>query len=113
METKEIGKIKDVSFGFGGYQDCMLGISFGLGSDKNGWSTCYYKGFWNSSIEVNERSEWTEEDRRKQHADTMEYIDSILTDAKVRDINKLVGIPVEVTFKSNSIKSFRILTEAI
>ena len=33
MSEKRIGKIKNISFGMGGYDDAMLGISITLGSD--------------------------------------------------------------------------------
>jgi len=32
--TKKIGKIQSINFGFGGYQDAMLGLSVLLGNDS-------------------------------------------------------------------------------
>lgn len=114
LREKKIGKIKNVSFGIGGYQDCMIGISFDLGSDKECWGVGSFKGAWSpSQIKVSEHSKWTEEDRSKQLDETMRYIDDLLYRAKKQDVMKLVGVPVEVTFDGNTLKEWRILEEVI
>lgn len=110
METR-IGKIKRVSVGFGGYQDAMIGISFELGSDKGSWGVGDFKGTW--AHDPDKYCKWTKEDQRNIFADTFEFIQQLLSDANVSDVNKLVGKPVEVVFDLNTLKSWRILTEAI
>lgn len=113
MITKEIGKITSIAFGDGGYQDAMFGISIGLGSDKNKWGCGDFRGVWGFHIKPDKSSKWTEKDREKQAADTMRFIADLLEKAKVSDIYKLVGIPVEVEFESNTRKSWRILEEVL
>lgn len=111
MTRKEIGKIQSVSFGHGGYQDAMIGISFTLGSDKAGWGVGDFWGTW--GMEPDKYTKWTKKDQVKILGETVLRINQLLSDAKVSDINKLQGIPVEVEFESNTLKSWRILTEVI
>jgi len=107
----EIGKIQAVKFGMGGYQDAMVGISITLGSDKNCWGVGDFKGAW--GISRSEYSKWTEEDRIKQLGEMVMWAHKIMQEAKVEDLNDLVGKPVEVTFEEMTLKSWRILTEVI
>lgn len=111
MIRKEIGKIQSVSFGRGGYQDAMIGISFTLGSEKQSWATCDFWGYW--SMNPNPSCKWTKQDQIKSLGETVLRINKLLSDANVSDINKLKGIPIEVGFESNTLKSWRILTEVI
>ena len=111
MIRKEIGKIQNVSFGHGGYQDAMIGISFTLGSEKGAWGVGDFWGYW--SMEPDKYTKWTKKDQVNTLGETVLRINQLLSDAKVFDINKLQGIPVEVEFESNTLKSWRILTEVI
>lgn len=110
---KRIGKIQSVTVGLVGYQDAMLGIQVSLGSDKQGWSVGDSKGFWGPEIKCSEHAKWTEADRSKAHDETLRFIGDLLVKAKVRDVVDLKGIPVEVEFEGNGLKSWRILEEAI
>jgi len=105
----EIGKIKNVNFGHGGYQDVMIGITFDLGSD--GWGVTDFWGEW--STEVTEYTKWTDESRITKLGETVMRISQLLKDAKVDKVNDLNGIPIEVSFDGNILKSWRILTEVI
>ena len=111
--NKEIGKITSISFGRGGYQDAMIGLSIGLGSNKNGWGCGDFRGAWDLSIKSDSNTRWTEKDRDAQFADTMRFVSKLLSQAKVNDVYKLVGVPVEVTFDGNTLKSWRILEEVL
>lgn len=111
MEDKRIGKIQQIHFGNGGYDDSMLGVSFTLGSDKDCWGVGDFKGTW--GFVPDSHCKWTFEDQTKIWGDTVRYIGQLLKDAKVSEIQKLRGIPVEVIFKDNTLKSWRILTEVI
>lgn len=110
---KRIGKIQKISVGFGGYQDAMLGLSVDLGSDREAWGVGDFKGFWGPDIEHSERCKWSEQSRRDAHADTMLFVGTLLRDAKKNHVEELRGVPVEVTFDGNALKSWRILTEVI
>lgn len=110
---KRIGKIQSISVGFCGYQDAMLGLSVGLGSDKEGWGTGDFKGFWGPNIEHSTNCKWTEADRRGAHADTMMFIGKLLQDANKAKLDELRGVPAEITFEGGRLKTWRILTEAI
>jgi hypothetical protein len=114
METeKYLGKIKSVSFGIGGYQEAEFGISFEL--SFNGCSRANsFKGFWDySMIEWSRHCRWTEEERTKAFADMVKYISGLLKDAKVKMVDELKNIPVEIESEGDSLKGFRILTEVL
>lgn len=112
MERKELGKIENVRFGLGGYQDAMIGITFTF--EGKSWGVSDFKGNWDPQhIKVTENTKWTEEDRDKSFSNTIHFLSKLLSEAKVRDINQLKGIPVEVTFESNTLKEWRILTEVL
>lgn len=111
--TKRLGKIKSISFGLGGYQDCMLGLSVELGSDKESWGCGDFKGYWGPDIKVNKWTKWKEKDRSSGYAEVVRFAGKLLQDAKKSTINQLVDVPVEATFEGNTLKSRRVLTEVI
>ena len=109
---KYLGKIDSVSFGHGGYQGCMIGLHLSFKFGCSGIGTNY--SAWDAElIECTDNSKWTEEDRNKQYSDIVRKISKLLSDAKVDDIAKLNGIPVEVTVENGVFKDFRILTEVL
>lgn len=108
-----LGKIQSVEFGFGGYQNAMMGVSFTLGSDKDGWDCGDFKGWWEIGITVSEHTKWSEEDRNKSYSDTVRFINQLLIDAKKRYLHELKGMPVEVIFENMKLKSWRILKEVV
>ena len=109
---KKLGKIESVSFGLGGYQDSQLGLSITFGD--GGWGVGYFKGNWDAErIKWSEHCKWTEEDRDKGYSETMRFLSKVLKDAKVSSVDKLKGIPVEVTFDGNTLTEWRVLTEVL
>lgn len=111
-EQKRLGKIKDVYYGHGGYQDAFLGLHLVFGGD--GWGcgkslTCP----WDPEIMSAEGKPWSEEERNALFAKGSREISSLLKKAKVSRIDKLVGIPVELVFDGDVLKSFRILEEVL
>jgi len=108
--NKEIGKIKAVCFGL---NEGRLGVSFTFGSTVGGWGVGTFRGFWSPEIEITKGTKWTEADRNRAYAETMRFIAEILLKAKRDDVSRLVGVPVEVTFDGGSLKSWRVLEEAI
>ncbi len=109
---KKLGKIESVRFGHGGYQDAMLGLQVTLSA--KGWGVGDFKGSWDAElIKHTEHTKWTEEDRDKGYSDTMRFLSKLLKDAKVDSVDKLKGVPVEVTFDGMMLKEWRILTEVL
>ena len=108
---KEIGKIRSIKVGFGGYQDAMFGVSIELGSDKNGWGTGDFKGMWSS--DPDKYCKWTKKDQDESFAAAMRFMLKLCKDAGVQSVNALVGKPVEVTFENEHLKGWRILKEVL
>lgn len=106
---KELGKITSAYIGYGGYQDAQMGLHLQFGG--KGWGIGNSKAMWGG--ERSSGAKWSEEDRIKAWGEIMAYADELLLAAKVRDVSKLVGIPVEVITEGGSFKSFRILTEVL
>lgn len=109
MREIRLGKIEKVSFGMGGYQDVMIGISFTLSAD--GWGVQDFWGDW--SMKRTEHTQWTEQERIIALGKTVMRISELLKDAKRPNIAELKGVPIEVTFDSGSLVSWRILKEVI
>ena len=109
---KYLGKIGSVKLGMGGYQNCQIGLSLTLKSDNVATST--FEGFWDhNAVKHDSHKKWNEDDRDKQMANLMAHISDYLTQAKVDDVAKLKGIPVEFCFEQNRLSSWRILTEVL
>ena len=107
MEENEkyLGKIDSVRFGLGGYQDATIGLHLSFIFNGSGISTSI--SAWDKNmIKHNEYYKWTEEDRSCQYAEIMRKVSDLLNEAKVNDISKLKGIPVEVEIKDRLFKSF-------
>ena len=111
METK-LGKIERVSFGHGGYQDACIGLSVTLGNGS--WGVSDFKGTWDpETIKVTEHTKWSEETRTENFGELVRFVSKLLKEAKVDSVDKLKGIPVEVTFDGNLLKEWRVLTEVL
>lgn len=110
---KMLGKIEKASFGVGGYNEAMIGLfltlkfgdSTGCNTDKCAWD---YK-----TIKHTKYCKWTEEDRSQQYVEIMRYLSELLSDAKVKKVDQLAGIPIEATFEDRTLVEFRILTEVL
>jgi hypothetical protein len=113
---KQLGKIESIKFGFSGYQDDMFGISIGFAGD--GWGVGKFIGTWPKSMKRPKKANWTELDRDNELLKVIFKAEEWMTQAKVQNINDLVGIPVELTFKDSGLcgdelESWRILTEVL
>lgn len=108
MNRVELGKIKKLTVGIGGYQDAQLGVSVELGG--SGWGVCDFFGTWATHTE---RCKWTPAEQRGILADTMLRIRDLLADANVATTDKLIGKPIEATFDGGILKSWRILKEVL
>lgn len=109
QSSAQLGKIKSVEFGFGGYQDAQFGITFTLGGD--GWGVGDFVGFWSSDPSPSAR--WTVQDQDASFAKTSRKIIELLRDAKVKNVNKLVGIPVVCMIEGTFLKEWRVLKEVL
>ena len=112
-QTTELGKIENIRFGMGGYQDVQLGLTVTIGSKKSCWGVQDFKGFWNYEITADEHSKWTEVDRELQWVKLMKFVGELLRQAKTTSLEDLRGIPVEATFEGMTLKSWRILEEVL
>ena len=109
---KRLGKIENVKFGLGGYQEAMIGIHVTLGD--GGWGVCDNRSAWDAEmIEHSDHCKWTEKDRSKQYDDIMRYVSKLLKQAKAQTVDELKGKPIEATFDGNTIKEWRILEEVL
>lgn len=111
-ENKIIGVISRVQLGFGGYQEGMFGLGLTFDFKGSGCQT-FISGGW--TFEPTPQAAWTREDQERNRADLCEKIIKTMKDAKVDNLEKLVGKPVECVFDGpvGELKSWRILTEAI
>ena len=108
MDGARLGRITRATFGFGGYDNAMIGLS--LSFQGEAWGVKDFKGTW---ANWTERRKWTLDEQRGVFADAVELLRDTLHAAKKTDIAELVGTPVEVTFEGNVIKSWRVLTEVV
>jgi len=109
---KELAKIRSVSFGQGGYQDAQFGLNLDFEGKGIGCGA-FVGGGWDYSIEVDEYTKWTEEDRAKQMAEMCKTISQILRDAKCSTVDQLKNKPVELSIDVNVLRSWRILEEVL
>ena len=94
---KELGKITSASFGFGGYQDAMFGLSLSFQLQGSGCGDFISGGWAYGLIDPDSKHcKWSEADRSKQMAAMSKIVCQILSDAKVSKIDSLVGKPIEV-----------------
>jgi hypothetical protein len=110
IEHKELGRISEAWFGYGGYQDAMLGFGLVLEGESWGYGGEFY-GTWASP--PGSHAEWTEDDQTRLWGEAARKVRDLLRTARVDRIQKLVGMPIEATFDGNRFVSFRILTEVM
>jgi hypothetical protein len=105
----ELGRIQKISFGWGGYQDAMIGVSITIGGQL--WGCGNFKGAWGT--DRSEYTRWSEEDRLRQLGQACMWVRELLTKAKVQTLDQLQGVPIEATFDGNLLESWRILDEVL
>ena len=111
MQGTFLGKIESIKFGLDG---SSIGLFYTLTFNQSSRTQSSNTVWDPEQIKVTPYTKWTEADRDKQLAEIMRYISKLLSEAKVNDITKLAGKPVEVTIDEfNSLKSWRILTEVL
>ena len=105
----ELGQIQKITFGWGGYQDAMIGVSITLGGKS--WGVGDFKGAW--GIERSDHCQWTERDREEQLGSACLFVRDLLVKAKKQTLDQLIGVPIEATFNGNLLKSWRVLDEVL
>lgn len=112
--TKNIGKIQKLRVGHGGRDDVMFGVDIVLGGN-DGWGVGTFRGTWSPALmgPPSQGAKWDEASRNANIVDTFRWLDQLLKDAKVKDVNDLIGVPVEATFNTGVLESWRILTEVL
>ena len=108
--TTQIGVISNVKLGFGGYQDAMFGLSLSFDFKGSGVNA-FISGGWRGKR--SEHDNWTDQDRSNQQGVLCMKISELLDQAKVDDVTKLKGKPVECSFNNMELVNWRILEEAI
>lgn len=109
MSEKLLAKITHATFGFGGYQDVMFGLSLTFMGGATGVSD--FKGTWGDP--PSPHAKWSLEDQSQTFADTCRLLIATLKDAKKDHVGQLVGVPVELTVEGNRLESWRILKEVL
>lgn len=105
----ELGRIQKITFGFGGYQDAMLGVSVTIGGKS--WGCGDFKGAW--GVTRSDHAQWTEEYRLRQLGEACMWAKDILSKAKVQTLDQLKDVPIEATFDGNKLISWRVLEEVL
>jgi hypothetical protein len=108
MTVKSLGKITEVGFGYGGYQDAQFGITIYMWTPDG--SIHDFKGPWANRRET---AEYSLEAWNQQKADLFDFLRNLLHDAKTDDLSGLKGKPIEVTFEGLKMTGWRILTEVL
>ena len=102
MQTM-LGKIENVRFGFGGYQDAMIGLHLEFSMQGSGITT-FVSGGWKEK----------RADSLPLRGELVQKIIETLKLAKVDDVTKLKNVPVEIVIDHNrSLHSWRILEEVL
>jgi hypothetical protein len=90
----------------------MIGLNVTI--TGKGWGVGDSKCEWDAEmIKCDKNCKWTEADRDKHYAEIMRFLSKLLKDAKVSSVDKLKGIPVEVTFDGNRLIEWNVLTEVL
>lgn len=104
---KWLGKIARAEFGFGGYDDAMVGLSLTFSGE---YGTTDFFGTWAARPAS---AEWTVESQRGHFADAVIKLRDTLGAAKCKHVAQLVGTPVEVTCERGRMVSWRVLEEVL
>lgn len=106
---KVLGKITRAKFGMNRDYPFLMGLELEFGAD--GWGI---GDGGKMMINVGPTAKWESSlARERAIARMIDSIRDLLIDAKVDDVTKLVGRPVEVTMEGNVFKDFRILKEVL
>lgn len=108
MTGKFLGKITSAEFGSVRDYPFLIGLQLTF---KTEIGNCGCGGKY--TVNISEDCKWEETERETAIITMIEKVDDMLSDAKANYVSELKGKPVEVTFKNNTFKDFRILTEVL
>lgn len=113
MDGKELGKITSVRFGFYcGRGEDAFGLKLGFGGPS--WGVGHEIMMSPGSPEDFLPVEQGEDESTPPIWETaVKRLLRIMAEGKIRDVSKLEGLPVEVTFEGGLVKSWRVLTEVL
>ena len=106
--TSKLGKIAEVRFGRGGYDNAMFGISFVL---ENEIGTV--QDFWGTWSDDTGKPEAWKKGQLEFFGSTMKRINNLLTEARKQNVADLAGTPVEIIFNGDALSSWRVLKEVL
>lgn len=108
----ELGKVKSIKYGYGGYQDVEWGVSINFSLDGGSTGCGTFMGMW---AHRSEGAQWTLADQHDRWVEVQHHLIGMCKAAGVKTIDQLEGIPVEVTFDSpyGKMQDYRILTEVL
>lgn len=109
MNGTFLGKIISVRFGMGGYQDAQFGLSLTFQFDGSICVTTFI-GTW---ADYPEHARYTREQWSQWRLEALDKLQETMRLAKVDDVTKLLGKPVEVVTEGNALSSWRILAEVL
>lgn len=107
-ETKRLGRIDSITLGAGGYDDAMFGVTFRFGGED----LCV-GDFWGYWASLSEGAKWTRANQIDALGKMCLKLNDLMRQAKVKSFADLKGVPVEVTFDGQVLRSWRILREVI
>ena len=108
MNETILGKISSVEFGL---SEGRFGLWLTL-SGSSSVQTSYV--CWDPETNIpGKYHKWNNDDLDKEMASIMRKISEMLNKAKVNNVNDLLNIPVEFTFKNSKLDSWRILEEVL
>lgn len=110
MTEKVLGKISCAEYGIGGYDDVQFGLSITLSLDGGSQGIQDFKGNWQT---YPEHAKYSLEDWQNGHLQAALFLLQLLKEAKKMHVGQLVGVPVEAEIDSNTLKSWRVLTEVL
>ena len=110
MDGKFLGKINNISFGFGGYQDAEFGVSLDFRYDK-GMGVGNFRGCWGDP--PSDSAKWTLKEQTEQWGQMVRWVADLCKKAGVQEFYQLKNKPVEVIIEGNTLKSWRLLEEVL
>lgn len=110
MTKKVLGKIESAQFGTVPDYPFLLGLQLQFAFADSGHIGCGGR----YTVNVSPACQWSRHGEREQRiTQSIDFLNQVLTDAKVHYVTELNNKPVEVEIENNTFVGFRILTEVL